>query len=526
MIILKAVAYVRYSSDKQREESIAAQMRAIYAYAQKNNIQIIKEYADEAQSATDDDRKFFQKMMRELPEVKPDLVLVHKLDRFARNRYDSAIYRRELQKSGARLLAVEQPIDDTPEGVILESLLEGMAEYYSKNLAREVMKGMKENAYEAKFNGGWVPLGYDVNQDKRYIINEAEAVIIRLIFDRMLKGATYGEIINELNGRGYTTKRGKLFGKNSLYEILRNEKYCGTYVFNKTPKKIAGKRNNRVKKSEDDVIRIEDAIPAIVTQEEWLKVQEIMDGRKHTSKSKSDTVYMLTGILKCGECGGAVTGYSSSKYRNGEKITTNYYVCSKAKKGQCGNKKQYRKDALEEKVLSNLEQDIGNMKDLGGLIENLWNEICLINSTKDEEQQELEKQLKVIEEKMDNITQAVKAGMDIKHLVSEFNELGDQKEYLAHKLQARQSPFANITKGMVAQAVKQKSDIKIDRSRPEECKKIIAENIISATILPNGLSIVLKIQFPGAYNHGVGGPILHYTHHSKQPSLRKSGAFV
>lgn len=509
---MKAVAYARYSTDKQREESVAAQLRAIYTYAQKNNIQVVGDYIDEANSATDDDRENFQRMMRELPETKPNLVLVHKLDRFARNRYDSAIYKRELQRVGARLLAVDQPIDDTPEGVILESLLEGMAEYYSKNLAREVMKGMKENAYDARFNGGWVPLGYDIDQDKHYIINKREAVIIRLIFDMKLRGSTHGEIIDELNQRGYTTKRGRPFGKNSLYEILRNEKYCGTYVFNKTPKKIAGKRNNRVKKPKDEIIRIENAIPAIVTQEEWFQVQEIMDSQKHTSKSKSDTVYMLTGVLKCGECGGAVTGYSSSKYRKGEKITTNYYVCTRAKKKECSNRKQYRKENLEEDVLAILEQDIGNMKKMDSLIDDLWNEICLINSSRDEEKEELEKQLKAVEEKIDNITQAVKAGMDIKHLVNEFNELGNQKEYLTRKLSDRQSPFAGLTKKMVAQAVKHKRDIKIDRNNPEECKKIIAENIISATILPQGLNIILKIQLPGAYNHGVGGPTLTYTH--------------
>lgn len=508
-----AVGYARYSSDKQRGESIDGQVRAMQVWADKNNVKIVKFYIDEAESATDDLREEFQKMIAELREIRPNYVLTHKMDRFARNRYDSALYKREIQKAGARYIAVDQPIDDSPEGVILESLLEGMAEYYSKNLAREVMKGMKENAYDARFNGGWAPLGYDIDQDKHYVINEHEAAIVRLIFDMKLRGATHGEIIEELNQRGYTTKRGRTFGKNSIYEILRNEKYCGTYTFNKTPKKVAGRRNNRIKKSDDEIIRIENAIPAIVSREEWLQVQEIMDSQKHTSKSKSNTVYMLTGVLKCGECGGAVTGYSSSKYRNGKKVTTNYYVCTRAKKGECSNRKQYRKDVLEEDVLNYLEKDIGEMKNMDTLIDNLWNEICLINSSRDEEQEELEKQLKTVEEKMDNITQAVKSGMDIKHLVGEFNELGDQKDYLVQKLSSRQSPFASITKKMVAQVVKQKSDIRIDRNQPEECKKIIAENIVSATVSPQGLSIVLKIQFPGAFNHGVGGPTLKYTHH-------------
>jgi site-specific DNA recombinase len=243
---MKAVAYARYSSDNQRQESITAQLRAVNSYAEKNGINIIREYTDEALSGTDDDRPGLQRLIAELRDTRPQLVLVHKLDRFARNRYDSAIYRRELQKVGARLIAVDQPIDDSPEGVILEALLEGMAEYYSKNLAREVMKGMTENAYEAKFNGGWVPLGYDITPNKQYVINEHEADTIRLIFSTKLAGMSYGAIADKLNILGRKTKRGRPFGKNSIYEILRNEKYCGTYVFNETPKRVAGKRNNLV----------------------------------------------------------------------------------------------------------------------------------------------------------------------------------------------------------------------------------------------------------------------------------------
>ena len=157
-----AVAYARFSSDNQREESIAAQLRAIREYAARNGIEIVRTYTD--------DRPGFQRMIADLRNgLRLDLVLVHKLDRFARNRYDGAVYRREIQKAGARLVAVDQPLDDSPEAVLLESLLEGLAEYYSKNLAREVMKGMREMALQAKHTGGIPPLGYDVGPDGRYI---------------------------------------------------------------------------------------------------------------------------------------------------------------------------------------------------------------------------------------------------------------------------------------------------------------------------------------------------------------------
>ncbi|MGB9860485.1 MAG: recombinase family protein, partial [Moorellaceae bacterium] len=149
---MKAVAYARFSSDNQREESITAQLRAIREYAAKHNIIIIREYTDEARSATTDDRPGFLQMISDLRNgvIRPDLVLVHKLDRFARNRYDAAIYRREIQRAGARLIAVEQPLDDSPEGTFLEGILEAMAEYYSRNLGREVMKGMRETAFQCR----------------------------------------------------------------------------------------------------------------------------------------------------------------------------------------------------------------------------------------------------------------------------------------------------------------------------------------------------------------------------------------
>ena len=137
---------------------------------------------DEAKSATTDKRPAFQQMIEESNEGKFDIVLVHKLDRFARNRYDSAIYKTKLKKNKVKVYSVLENIDDSPESVMLEALLEGMSEYYSKNLAREVMKGMTENALQCKHTGGKPPIGYDLDENKKLIINEQEAKAVKLIF--------------------------------------------------------------------------------------------------------------------------------------------------------------------------------------------------------------------------------------------------------------------------------------------------------------------------------------------------------
>ena len=196
------------------------------------------------------------------------MVCVHKLDRFSRDKYDSAMYKQKLKAKGIRVVSVLENLNDSPESVILESVIEGMAQYYSANLAREVAKGQRENGLRAMHNGGDAPLGYDVAYDKKYIINEEEAQAVKIIFDMYVKGYSYSNIIDELNELGYKTKRGNKFGKNSLHGILNNEKYTGVYVFNKTQRKgINGKRNGHKQKSEDEIIRVEGGMPQIIDKE-------------------------------------------------------------------------------------------------------------------------------------------------------------------------------------------------------------------------------------------------------------------
>lgn len=309
-ICLHAVIYARYSSDNQRGESIDAQIRLIKDFAKTNNIIIIGQYVDEAQTGKRDDRDQFQQMISDAKTQNDwQLVLVHKLDRFARNRYDSATYRVELRKYQKYLISATEQFDDSPESIILESVIEAMSEYYSKNLSREVMKGLTENALKGKPCGGTPPLGYDIKNGK-YVINEFEAQAVSLIYKRFLDGRGYGEIICELNEKGYRTKRNALFTKNSLYEILRNEKYTGTFIYNKTVgyDEFTGKRNRHQYKSEENIIRVKDALPIIISTEYFLKVQEILNSRRKAYTNHAKEVYLLTGKITCGVCGGRYVG--------------------------------------------------------------------------------------------------------------------------------------------------------------------------------------------------------------------------
>ncbi len=156
---MKAVIYARYSSDNQREESIEGQLRECKEYAQRNGILVLQSYIDRALSAKTDNRPEFQRMIRDSAKGLFDTVLVWKLDRFARNRYDSAHYKSQLRKNGVKVISATESIADGPEGIILESMLEGMAEYYSAELAQKVNRGMRENALKARSNGGTIPAG-------------------------------------------------------------------------------------------------------------------------------------------------------------------------------------------------------------------------------------------------------------------------------------------------------------------------------------------------------------------------------
>ena len=309
---IKAVAYARFSSDNQRDESIDAQLRAINEYASKNNIEIVKNFVDRAKSATSANRPEFQNMINYCEENKIgiNVVICHKLDRFSRDRYDSAMYKQRLKAKGIRVVSVLENLDNSPESLILESVIEGMAQYYSANLAREVEKGQKENALRAMHNGGDAPLGYDVAADKTYIINEEEAQAVKIIFDMYIKGYSYGNIIDTLNDLGYKTKRGNKFGKNSLHGILNNEKYTGVYVFNKTQRKgVNGKRNGHKQKSEEEIIKVEGGMPTIISKDIFEQAQEMIQKRKKTPGAhKATTLYLLTGLIRCGECGHAMQG--------------------------------------------------------------------------------------------------------------------------------------------------------------------------------------------------------------------------
>ena len=195
-----AVIYARYSSERQTEQSIEGQLRVCKDYAERNSISIIDTYIDRATTGTNDNRRDFQRMLKDCSKKAWDIVLVYKIDRFSRNKYEMAMHKRTLRDNGIKLVSAMENIPDTPEGIILESLLEGMAEYYSAELSQKVRRGMNESRQKGLYTGGSILYGYKVEK-KKILVHDEEAEIVRYIFHQCHVGVIVKDIINALHER-------------------------------------------------------------------------------------------------------------------------------------------------------------------------------------------------------------------------------------------------------------------------------------------------------------------------------------
>ena len=421
---MRIACYCRYSSDNQREESIEGQLRAIQDWSEKNDHVIVREYIDRALSAKTDDRPEFLRMIKDSKNHYFDAIVVHKLDRFSRSRYDSAFYKKKLKENGIKLYSVLENFSDDPESIILESVLEGMNEYYIANLAREVQKGKNENAYECKFNGGTPPLGYDIDSNKKYIINEDEAKIVKYIYELYLNGYGLISIAQELNKNGYKSKIGRSFTKNSITDILRNEKYTGVYIYNKT---YTNKKRNFTR---NDEIRIENGIPIIISKEVFNMVQmKREENRKNCGTFSAKRIYLFAGLVKCGKCGGNYVGWTR-KCRGTEK---RFYMCSSRNKISKCEGRYIDADELENAVYNILSNKIFTTDDLDNFVEGVNKAYQELNSDAQSQIENVEKAIKDIDNKITNIVKAISTGINSESLLNELKELESNKSLLNDK---------------------------------------------------------------------------------------------
>lgn len=339
---MNVVIYARYSSHNQNEQSIEDQIRECREYATRNNYIIIAEYIDRAKSGTKDNREQFLKMIEDSKQKRFAGVLVYQLDRFARNKYDSAIYKKKLKDNGVRVISAKENISDDPTGIITESLLEGLAEYYSAELALKMKRGRRTNNENNYFSGGIVPFGYSTREvqspftdshgkpiiKKEYIIDKVNGPYVSQIFLDVYNGMKFQDILIKLKSLGIKTNKGSYFNKSSLYRLLTNKRYITIATYDN--EEHAG------------------AFPRLVEDNIFYEVQKILENNKHNFNKVATEEYILVPKIHCGYCNDLMTGTGGTS-RNGK--VHYYYHCRNARTKNC-NSKRIQKQFIEDIVVN------------------------------------------------------------------------------------------------------------------------------------------------------------------------------
>ncbi len=404
---MTAVIYARYSSDNQREESIEGQIRECTAYAEKNGFTVVKHYIDRAVSAKTDNRPQFQQMIKDSERGIFDVIIVWKLDRFARNRYDSARYKTQLKRNGVKLVSATEVISAGPEGIILESVLEGYAEYYSADLSEKVVRGMTENALKGIYNGGTIPFGYMIDETRHYQPDPLLAPYVEQTFQKYADGATMTDLRDWLKAHNIKNSMGGEMSYNTIQRMLSNRRYIGELRLR-------------------DVVQ-PNAIPALVSEDLFNKVQEkLAKNKKAPARHKAEESYLLTTKLYCGKCGALMFGESGVSH-TGKMYT--YYKCAAAKKHKGCKKKTVRKQWLEDLVVNETMKLVEDDASMNAII-------AKVMELQNQESTDLpiyEKQLKETEVGITNMLNAIQMGI----LTSSTKERLEALEEQRKELQAR-----------------------------------------------------------------------------------------
>ena len=424
--ITNGVIYARFSpGPRQTDQSIEGQVRDCMSYAKEHDIKVLDVYADRHISGSDfENRAEFNRMIHDAEKGQFQCIIVWKIDRFGRDREEIALNKIKVKRNGVRLLYAKEIIPDGPEGIILEGLLESMAEYYIEDLRQKVKRGQRESALKG-LAVGVAPFGYNI-VEKKFVVNDSEAWVVKYVFESWDAGLTAPEILEYLESRGVTGKRGKPITKNGIYTILRNEKYIGNASY--------------------DGIAI--PIPAIVTPELFHSVRSKFKTRiGHASSYKADEKYLLSMKAYCGECGALLVG-ECGYGKSGQRYS--YYKCANKKKKNGSVKcslKNYRKDDLEDFVVYHTIHDV--LQD--DVIDYLADKVIEIQArnTVNLNLVSLKKALKDTEAGINNVMKAIEQGIITNSTKQRLVELEAQSEDLKMHIAREEIKKPTITRDHV-----------------------------------------------------------------------------
>lgn len=459
---MNVVIYARYSSNRQDENTIEAQIRYCEEYCARNDYQVINTYIDRATSASHDieKRTNFLKMVKDSEKHQFNGVVVFKLDRFARNRYDSATYKNRLKKNGVIVLSATENLSNDKESIILESVLEGMAEYFSKDLSEKVISGMREIAYKCEYNGGVVPFGYKII-DKHYCIDDNKATIVKELFERFAKGEPLIWICDDFNKRGLRNDKNKPFNKNSFHTLLQNDRYTGIYRF-------------------QDIV-IENGIPAIIDKETFLACKKRMEEKKRVLTRTMKNEYLLSCKCYCDKCGEMLVGLSGTS-KSGKRY---YYYGHKSHKCSIKN---INKESLETKVMD-VMIDLLQEETIDKIADIIIQAVDKYNQTNDRVKL-IQDQITSVERKINNVIEAIEMSNSMA-LINRLKALEIEKKALVKEETNAKKDRINLTKDQVLfyfdAMLKHKTDYSVQRQ--------LATIIIDKVILKENNVVNIHFNF-------------------------------
>lgn len=418
--------YLRFSSERQKEQSIEGQLRDCIAYCKRKGFRIVAIYVDRSTTARKDVEKrvHFQEMISDSAHHLWNFVVVWKLDRFARNREDSALFKMRLRKNGVRVKSATETISDNPEGIILESVLEGIAEYYSADLSQKITRGLRESALKGHSIGGHVPLGYKI-EDHKLVINPATAHIVQEAFQLYANGESMAEICRIFNAKGYRTAKNSEFNRSSFKSMFKNVRYIGTYVYKD--------------------IEMKDTVPAIIDKDLFETVQRRLSlTATAPARGKAKVDYLLSGKLFCGHCGEPMNGESGTSKTG---TVYNYYTCYSRKRRKGCNKKPVKKEYIERIVAQDAMSLLTN-----DVIEELA-DMAMSQADRDLKENtripELSAKLTEVEQGINNITKAIEKGIASDALMTRLTELEKEKKDLTSQVKEEEKYIYRIDRDQV-----------------------------------------------------------------------------
>lgn len=507
--MLRAAIYARYSSKNQRQESIETQFRICEDFCRQKGYLVVAYYKDEAKTGTTAvGRDDFQKMLADAKKDIFDVLVVYTLDRTARQELDYYLYKKELQTAKIKYEYATESFDPSSvDGQFFEGIQVAQAAWYSRKLSVKVKDGKDTNARQFLFPGGTPPLGYDATKDHHYVINDREAAAVRLIFSMYNAGSGYGPIMAELNRQGFRTKRGGQFGKNSLHEILANEKYCGTYVHHRS---LNNKRRQQTAQSGTP-----NAIPAIISQEVFEAAAERRNRNRHRTGSYSaKTFYLLSGKVFCGECGHSYSGnsYACRQYRY------EYYQCSdQMNKGThaCKNPR-IKKEWLERNVLNAITKLL-TYDHIETIIDKTMKRYQEIFAAIPDETEQLRRQKAGAEERLANLYRMVENGAADEFDLARMKDIKNQIRALTEKITKTDiREKLSITRDQVKRYWYQMmADLKMQK-RPDIIRPVLQKIILEIRVFPDrvivGIGSAAQCQGLGAGSIGAANkPLIQFS---------------